>query len=155
MNVPKYRSFQYRLLNSAIVTNVQLKRWKIKQLENCTFGCQEKETYLHLFIFCTYVRKLWLELESFMDQEFGPKPINFSVETVMSNKLIEDPKNIKNFICLLCKQYIYRQRCFDKKLFFSELKQLIFQIRNIEKYIPIENNCYRKHVRKWSAEKNY
>ena len=42
--VVKYRSFQYRLLMRAIVTNVQLKKWSIIDSSDCTFGCKETET---------------------------------------------------------------------------------------------------------------
>lgn len=46
----KLRTFQYRLLNHAIVTNVNLKLWKIVQFDSCTFCKNEAETIIHLFI---------------------------------------------------------------------------------------------------------
>ena len=56
-NIPKYRSFQYRLLHRAVVTNVQLCRWKIKSTNMCTFCAEDQETLLHLFINCKEVKK--------------------------------------------------------------------------------------------------
>ena len=62
---------------------------------------------------------------------------------------MEDPTNIKNFLCLITKQYIYQQRCFKKKPILTELRDLIFQIRNIEKFIAKKNNKITKHNHKW------
>ena len=50
-NHSKLRSFQYRMLNLAIVTNVDLHRWKIKSSPLCTFCKNENETMYHLFFF--------------------------------------------------------------------------------------------------------
>ena len=107
-NVSKLRSFQYRLLHRAIVLNSHLFHWKIKSSSNCTFCNQEKESYSHIFVLCTKVRNLWISLEKLM-YDFSDNHIVFNVRNVMFNKLIPDLKNIKNFLCLLCKQYIYRQ----------------------------------------------
>ena len=43
----------------AITTNVQLKWYKIKESERCTFCESEKETLIHLFVRCKYVQPLW------------------------------------------------------------------------------------------------
>ena len=58
-NVPKYGSFQYRLLHRAIITNVHLKHWGKVENDLCTFCEKDRETYLHLFIFCEHVEKIW------------------------------------------------------------------------------------------------
>ena len=54
----KYRSFQYRILMRAIVTNIQLERWKIKDSQECTFGCKTPETYRHIFYECPHIQPL-------------------------------------------------------------------------------------------------
>ena len=53
-NVPKLRSFQYRLIQRGIVTNVQLCEWRIIPSNLCTFCHQEVETMLH---YSFYVQK--------------------------------------------------------------------------------------------------
>ena len=40
-NVPKLRSFQYRLLQRGIITNIQLCRWGIVSNEKCSFCMEE------------------------------------------------------------------------------------------------------------------
>ena len=57
-NIPKYRSFQYRLLHRAIVTNVQLHYYKLTNSDQCSFCHMQRETYSHLFIQCKKVIEL-------------------------------------------------------------------------------------------------
>ena len=51
-NSSKLRSFQFRLLHLSIVTNVQLKKWKILDSDICTFCKNYSETLEHLFFHC-------------------------------------------------------------------------------------------------------
>ena len=44
-NVAKYRSFQYRLLQRSLVTNVLLYKWGIKVSDSCSFCGHEKRNY--------------------------------------------------------------------------------------------------------------
>ena len=43
-NIPIYRSFNYRLLHRAVITNIQLSRWSVIETENCTFCKNSPET---------------------------------------------------------------------------------------------------------------
>ena len=52
----KLRSFQYRLMFRAIITNKQLFIWKISETQTCSFGCKEIESYEHLFVNCVIVK---------------------------------------------------------------------------------------------------
>ena len=78
-NVPKYRSFQYRLLNRAIITNAHLYRWGKIVDNKCSFCGQDKETYSHIFVMCDEVKKLWLALDCCLGE------INFNTQTVLWN----------------------------------------------------------------------
>ena len=51
-NIAKYRSFQYRLLHWAIVTNLRLQRWGMRSNDLCIFCGKSTGSYLHLFIYC-------------------------------------------------------------------------------------------------------
>ena len=65
----------------------------------------------YLFIYCEKVRDLWLQIENF---------IAHRTDTVIEDSLIiEKPNHVKYFICLLVKQYIYRQRCLAKPLLIN------------------------------------
>ena len=151
-NVPKYRSFQYRLLHRAVITNVHLHKWLMAESELCSFCNLEKETYTHLFIFCPKTAELWLYVEELMNN-FSPECINFGVDMVLWNRIVCDkPGHIKNFICLVTKQYIYRQRCLGKPLCKYELKHLIYQVKNIEKYIAVKNGRIVQFNKKWTPD---
>ena len=149
-NVAKYRSFQYCLLHRALITNVHLFHWNKLSDNLCTFCGEYPETYLHLFIYCDWVKDIWLQLEKCMST-IDNSQINFNINTVMMNRLCQNAKSIKNFMCLICKQYIYRQQCFKKKPVFTELKRLIFQVKNIKHYIAVKNNKLKQFQRKWNS----
>ena len=61
--ITKFRSFQYRLIQNAITTNVRLYKWKIKNDDRCSFCGEEAETILHLFLYCNHVKQLWIQVE--------------------------------------------------------------------------------------------
>ena len=147
-NVPKYRSFQYRLLNRAIVNNVLLHRWKILESDCCTFCQKNAETYTHLFVMCEKTQIIWVHLERYM-YIFTDEDIEFNISNVLLNRISSNPRSIKNFLCLVCKQYIYRQRCFKTEPNFNELKEIITRTHNIEKFIATKNDKLIKFHKKW------
>ena len=55
----KLHSFHFRLVNNAITTNIQLKYYKIRDNDSCTFCNGDRETISHLFIHCKFVQPLW------------------------------------------------------------------------------------------------
>ena len=112
--------------------NVHLYHWQIKQSNLFTFCGRVKESYLHLFVYCTEVSKIWIAIEEFM-YEYSQDEIHFDTDTVMWNRIIPTKvTHIKNFICLITKHYIYKQRCMGNKLNFYELKGEIIRIQNVE-----------------------
>ena len=132
-----------------IITNIHLVHWGYIDSDNCSFCGTQRETYLHLFIHCPFVQPLWIELENFMNN-YTSDAIVFREDMVISNRLIIDrPGHVKNFMCLLTKQYIYRQRCLKEKLSMIELKNLILTVKSMEKYIAIKNGKTRKFCKKW------
>ena len=153
INIAKYRSFQYKLLHRAIITNVHLYHWKMNQTDRCTFCDRSRESYEHLFVRCKKVKDLWLEFENFV-KIYSSEVIHFDVDTVLWNRLIIDkPSHIINFLCLIMKQYVYRQRCLKKPLIFEEYRTIIIQTNGIEKYIAKKNQKLYKHFRKWDPKK--
>ena len=149
-NIQKLRSFQYRLLHRAIVTNRHLKRWSISENDLCTFCQKETETYSHLFVMCRMVQPIWIEIEQFM-MEFNEEAIDFNLESVILNKICENPYNIKNTICLMLKQFIYKHRCLNTKPSVSEFRYKVQQQRTIERYIASKHGKLGKHLKKWNA----
>ena len=147
-NITKYRSFQYHLMFRALSTNIHLKHWGMRDNDLCSFCNLHRETLSHLFVMCPKVQPLWLSFENWITI-FSTNHINFSIDTVLCNKLIDNLAHLFNFLCLLLKQYIYKQRCLGKPLAFISYKTLVNSIRNIEKFIAIKNGKVLKHNKKW------
>ena len=147
-NIPRMRSFQYRLLNRGLVTNIHLKKWKIKDTDMCTFCNEEPETYCHLFIMCKKIQSIWIKTESFM-MEFDSEEIEFGKDAVILDKVVNKTNSVKNMICLMLKYYIYKQRCMLKEPRFEEFKQSVWRHRTIEQYIAVKNSKIHKHIKKW------
>ena len=149
-NVPKYRSFQYRILQRSLVTNVQLYKWDISTNELCYFCENEKETVLHLLFSCPEVQKMWREFIQLIRDRHGEIEIIISPASVLLNTITENTKyRVVNFMCLIVKQYIYSQRCLKSNLNIFGLKRHISKIENLEKYIAIKNQKSCIHSRKW------
>ena len=146
--VPKYRSFIYRLYMRALVTNIQLKHWKMRDSNLCSFCKKAKETYLHLFVVCDTVNSIWEQTHVFIEANF-PGQIDWTPENILFARVHRNPQKIQNYIVLITLQYIYRQRCLSVSLSFKELRSIIWNCQAIEKYIAQSKNLLSKHVRKW------
>ena len=85
----KLRSFQYRLLLHALITNVQLYWYKIKQNSNCTQCNKTPETIVHMFYECEYTQKLL----SFVYKEYKIRKLK--IEEIIFNTITENPKLVK------------------------------------------------------------
>ena len=146
-NVAKYRSFQFRLLHRAIITNVHLNRWGLRETDLCSFCELTCESYKHLFFECNHVRRLWYSAELFKDKS----NTMLSYKNIVLNQVHQRVNHVDNFICLLTKQYIYRQRCLKKDLSSFELRNHIRMTENVEKSIAFKNNRVRYHNDKWKC----
>ena len=150
-NIAKYRSFQYRLLQRGLVTNIQLKKWGISQVDSCTFCGEEEETISHLLYSCPMVYELWVKLVEWLEQKFSQTRISLDLKSVLLNRLEQKKTSAINFICLITKQYIYKEKCINGALNFGALKTHISHIENVEKYIAKKNDRLAKHYFKWGV----
>ena len=141
-NVTKYRSFQYRLLQRGIITNIHLFRWNIKASAECSFCHTEQETLTHLFCECTKIQELWAKIAQYIRKELKVQPNLITTEPIgiITNRIVPKKDHVANFVCLITKQYIYKQRCLEQELNFECLKAQIRRVESIEKYIAIKNN---------------
>ena len=152
-NVTKYRSFQYRVLQRGLITNIQLAKWGIMENELCYFCRDDRETISHMLFLCPLVRHIWEDLQKYL-MERGKCEIHMNVQNVITNSICTSRAHIANFMCLVTKQYIYAQRCLKGGISFQGLKAKINQIENIEKYIAIKNGKLGVHQKKWSIERS-
>ena len=150
-NATKYRSFQFRLLHRAIITNIHLKNWGKIESDNCEFCHKERETYVHLFYRCEKIKPLWPKVIT-MTQNVDNIDEILSAKNIICNSLVLPKTNSVNCVCLLFKQYIYKQRCFKKDLNFQEFNQMVNTVRNIEKYNAIRQGKLNVHNLKWCGD---
>ena len=148
-NVAKYRSFQYRLLQRGLVTNIQLKLWNISDTDLCYFCNQERETVSHMMYSCPVVRDLWTQMEGIFNQYCKQEDMNITDQSIISNSIVKPVGHVVNFMCLLTKQFIYKQKCLKQTLHFPLLRDHIRRVENIEKYIAVNNGKLGKHLKKW------
>ena len=146
-NISKYRSFQFRLLHRALVTNIHLQRWGIKTDSLCTFCENAMETVEHLLISCEYVSVLWWKVFELMGTYTNQKLVQ-STETILFNRVAKSG-NIANFICLVTKQFVYGKKCAKQIPHFNDIKALIISLRNCEKYIAVKNGKTEQFYKKW------
>ena len=150
-NVAKYRSFQYRVLHRALVTNVHLERWGLRPNDCCSFCGTEKETILHMLIECDRVQDLWNSLFEYFKDKFKDVQVVLSSPNIILNRIAVNKKSshVLNFLCLVAKQYIYRQRCLNQSIHFPMLESIFRRIEFTEKYIATKNGKLLKHNVKW------
>ena len=83
-NVTKYRSFQYRLLQRAIVTNINLYKWNLREDDMCERCTQERESLSHMLVSCPKITSLWEDVEQYIATRFNVTVVQ-SVTTIIMN----------------------------------------------------------------------
>ena len=153
--IGKYRSFQYRLLRRAIVLNTHLERWKKRETDECSQCEIHPETAKHLFYECGETKNLWTEILPFIQGFDSEKVITWNLNNVLFNQIVPDKFHVINFLCLVFKQYIYRQRCLKQSLSAFSFINIVNEVRNSEKYYAKINNKMLRHSKKWSPNTIY
>ena len=151
-NIPKYRSFQFRLMNHALITNVQLCYWKKRADNCCTFCGRSKETVKHLFAECVTVISFLENVRSWADTTYSLQyPMKLDPASILLNDFGTVKAHVHNVIGLVAKQYVYRQRCKNSQLNIYEYKAIMYQTQNAEKYYAVKNNKLSLHLKKWTS----
>ena len=150
-NTTKLRSFQYRLLNLAIVTNMQLKKWNIKDSDLCTHCNTEKETIEHLFFHCKVAKTLLKEADNIVRRYQGDRmqQHDITMENVLFNNIMKEPCSLINTVILIIKNLIYVNRCLNKKCTIRELRDRVELCQKIELYNARKSKKTNLHYKKW------
>ena len=110
---------------------------------------EHRETYSHLFCECKEAKNLWNQFSEYVQDNFKRTIKNeLSTKNIIFNKISQKKADVVNLLCLLTKQYIYKQRCLGKKLSWGKLRKLFLHIENVEKYIAISNGRLNYHTKK-------
>ena len=150
-NVTKYRSFQYRFLHASLVTNAHLYRWGILSTNGCTFCGDSKETMQHLFFECVHTKLLWQSVQEYVHVRSPESKTNWDRTSIALNSVVKGSGSYINYVCLIVKQFIYRQRCLKLSPSIEQLKIIISKCEKMEKYIAVKNNKIQRHNIKWNS----
>ena len=120
-NHPKLRSFQYRILNVAIVLNKHLVKWGLKPSGNCTFCGETKEELSHIFYECKVITKIWCKIKDLFKQIDNTAVFQLNAETVLLNTVHKKAMHVFNFIVLSVKCYIYSKKCTSQTILAQEV----------------------------------
>ena len=139
----KLRSFHFRLMYHAIITNIRLKYMGIKENDKCTFCAKERETYVHLFCECTKVTPLWGKVEELIETELDCKKI-------LLNDVVPNRKRVENTVVLITKYYLFSCKCQGKDINWPSLKAYITKYKETEQKIASDKGKLSQHTLKWS-----
>lgn len=153
-NNVKLRAFHYRMLIGTIVTNKQLATWKVKTDSKCSFCHEEIEDVIHLFWECLEVRRIWNQVQFWLDElqsnDMLPQ-IQLSLQNVLLNNITISPKHVSNVIVLITKQYIYRQRCLEQRLNVYHLHKEFLLHNRMELMGALKTNKINYCREKWNS----
>ena len=144
------KSFQFRLLHHAITTNMHTVHWGKVEAKLCSFCGKAKETYIHLFVQCEYIQVIWDEVKTIC-KKFKNCSFDFSIKNVLFSTICSKYLCIINYICIIAKQYIYKQRVCKELPVRHEFKKLIVQTQSMKKYYAVSNGKIASHNKKWQG----
>ena len=147
----KLQNFQYKFLMLIISTNKFLLKCNIAMSALCDFCTMEIETINHLFWEYLYVQQFWTELSNLLKDcnigiTFSLRTITFGITQRINNPNIQ----VKNFIILLAKYFIFKSKCKKLPLSFIHFKSYLKQRLKVEKQIHLMKDKLTQFGRKWS-----
>ena len=133
------------MLFKALITNIHLECFNIRNSNACTFCNNQQETIKHLFYDCTKIQAFWTNIVNWLSY---PSPLSW--KQILFNKVTPNPKQVQNLIILAAKNYIYATRCLSKDISFEAFKCIIYDLESTEKFIAFKNGKSIIHNRKWN-----
>ena len=122
------RVFQYKILNNVLYLNKHLYKMKGVESPLCSLCQKENETFEHLFVDCTFSRKLWTDIKQSLSPHLALP--NLNAKNCIFGFIDNDSFSVvENHILLLYKRYIYDCRLNKRSTNFLGFKNLISIIR--------------------------
>ena len=126
------RAFQYKILNRILYTNRILCKMKLVPSPLCTFCGDHEETLEHLFINCTFSKKFWLSVITWLNG-YDMKIDKLDEITILFGIPDNNPDNyLLNHIIIMGKQTIYLCRYKNIKPSLSLLKAKTKETKKLE-----------------------
>ena len=145
----KMRDFQYRILMRTIVTNIDLKRWKLKDDDKCIY-CNEPEDQEHIFYYCPNTHLVLKEFKNYCETTFNCL-ITVSLKNIMLGQIVDIHPHAINGLVTVLKQCIYKGKCEGITVNFAMIKRRFSEIQKIERVIAEKENQLENFSKKWSS----
>ena len=147
--IPKYRAFQYRLLQNAILLNDRLIYCKVSDTNLCCQCNLVKENTIHFFYECTCTQKIWGEIKIYLKRKYEVS-INPTKSAILFNCI--DTVNLLSFVNLVAmvmKQMQYAFKCRNKQIKTQHVIDEIEFIHELEKNQSKTVKAIKLYNRKW------
>ncbi len=155
----KIKNIQFKILHNVYPTMKHLFKWKIKINPNCTL-CGEPETLEHAIFNCPVASDCWNKLFSLLKINTTSLTYRNILLGLSSNHC--PSREVINIFCeyrvsmypidvimILLKQALILQREEKRFLSINEIKCIIRNRLNIEKYIHVKANSVNSYEKKW------
>ena len=126
-------------------SNKFLLKCKLVNSSLCDLCCMSEETIRHLFWECPISRNFWNSIDNFMKN----KGINIEI-TYKEVSLCSTNCQIFNFIVILAKYFIFKNKYAKTIPNFNCFIEYIFKRKDIEKIIALKKDKLDSHNKKWS-----
>ena len=153
-NQSKVRSFQYRMLMSALVFNDKLFRWGNRSSNKCAFCDVDKETEFHFYWECPVADITWKWFRDFCLRKFKVSQEKIKISSANTALSNVSQYSAINFCCIITKMYMYNKRCSKQHIICSEIEKKIDHIRLNELYYAKMTGKLTQHIKKWTIGDN-
>ena len=139
--------FQFQILHRSLVTNKKLHQFNIRDNELCD-NCNSTETISHLLYDCTGIKRLWVELETWLN--------SIMTKPVVADKLsilLGNPENelIINYVYIICKHEIYKGKWNRSPVNIIKIKKILKSHMELDIHLGTVNKTLPKILGKWSS----
>ena len=108
----KLQSLQYKIIHRVIMCKKKLNEMRILDSPLCVY-CQENDDLSHFFINCPYVKEFWLAIFNWISTIYETQINIQDIEIIFGLQENDEYKEVLNFIILIAKHFIYRNRIND------------------------------------------
>ena len=146
----KLQNFQYKHLMRIIPTNKFLLQCHIEESSLCDFCSAHVQTINHLFWECASIQHYWAEMADFLKEynihiSFSLKIVTFGITLQMDKPEIQ----VKNFIIMLGKYFIFRNKCLKTLPTLIHFKSYLTKRLKIEQEIFFMRDKIAQFQRTW------
>ena len=125
---PYLQSFQYKILNRSLNCNYNLVQWKVTHDAGCNY-CTLVDTIEHHLYYCNTSMEFWENVSNWIN-EITKVKIRFAVCDIifgLTNRLYDGDTVdfMTNYLILLGKWYLNKQKSNRKQIIFTEFVELI------------------------------